>query len=311
MKHTILRTLWLVAVIFGFAVFINSCTEKAPEVPETPETPEQPEEPEIKKPEPPYTVVAVDFQTTRGALKIGGKLYLPEELESYTKPAAIFCTGLDGSWKDTEPYAKSAARMGIVSCCFDFCGGPAGESLSDGSKSDNTISTEVQDLTSVYAAIKAREDVDAARICLMGGSQGGLVTALYAAEHPDNVKALGLMFPAFNLPDLVRQYAGLFGGIDNLPDYVTVYGHVIWRQYAKDAYTLYPFESIGKYEGPVLILHGTQDTTVPLSYSQQAIQLYKNASLTVMEGQGHGFDAAGTEAAVKYLEDFFLSLETH
>ena len=257
-------------------------------------------------PQAPYTVVEVDFQTTRGTLKIGGKLYLPKELEKYTKPAAIFCTGLDGSWKDTEVYGKAAARMGIVSCCFDFCGGPAGDSLSDGSKADNTILTEVQDLAAVYAAIKAREDVDPARIFLMGGSQGGLVTALYAADHPADVAAMGLMFPAFNLPDLVRQYAGIFGGIDNLPDSVTVYGHVIWRQYAREAYNLYPYEVIGKYEGQVLIMHGTQDTTVPESYSEEAVKVYKNASLIVMEGQGHGFDAAGTEKAIKHLEDFFL-----
>ena len=297
MKHTIKRFFWLFVAVLGFVALVNSCTEK---------TPDTPEEPEVGRPEPPYTVVEADFQTTRGSLKIGGKLYLPKELEKYSKSAAIFCTGLDASWKDTEVYARAAAKQGIVSCCFDFCGGPSGASLSEGNKSDNTILTEVQDLTAVYAAIKAREDIDSGKIFLMGGSQGGLVAALYAADHPADVLALGLMFPAFNLPEIVRQYAGLLGGVENLPESVTVQGHTIYKKYAVDAYGIYPFDVIGKYEGPVLIMHGTQDTTVPIANSQQAVKVYKNAELVVLDGQGHGFDATGTQKAIENLERFFL-----
>lgn len=152
-------------------------------------------------------------------------------------------------------------------CCFDFCGGPGGYSLSEGERADNTILTEVADLA-----------------------------------------ALGLLYPAFNIPDLVRLYVTLYGGPDNVPDSVSFSGHTFWRKYVLEAFDLYPYELIGKYEGPVLILHGDKDEMVPLSYSEEAIKTYKNASLVVLEGQSHGFSADGRKLAIEYLGEFLPRL---
>ena len=112
------------------------------------------------------------------------------------------------------------------------------------------------------------------------------------------------MFPAFNLPDLVRMYATIFGGVDNIKEPVTLYEHTFWPKYVVDAATLYPFDVIGQYEGTVLIMHGDKDELVPLSTSEQAVEKYKDATLIVLEDQKHGFDEAGTEIAVGYLEEF-------
>ena len=136
--------------------------------------PDDPGTPEL--PKPPYDVEQTDFATYRDGLKIGGYVYTPRDLPG-KKPAVILCTGLDGTWADTEPYAKAATTMGLVSCCFDFCGGPAGASLSDGDKANNSVLTEIEDLGAVYNAIAERADVDPGKIFLMGGSQGGLVSA--------------------------------------------------------------------------------------------------------------------------------------
>lgn len=288
-------------------VVLAGC-EKNPPVPD-PE-PEDPVEP-IVIPEPPYTVVESSFSTWRSdGLLVGGVLFSPEELKG-KKPALILCHGLDGTWKDTEAYGRAAARMGLVACCFDFCGGHDGESKSQGERKDNSILTEISDVGAVYTAISGREDVDSYKIFLMGGSQGGLVSALYAAYNPSKIKALGLMFPAFNLPELVRTYTDSWlKGLDNFPETepVTVYGHSFYRKYAVDAYDLYPFDVIGDYKGPVLIMHGTADSLVPVSVSRQADTIYDNSDLIEMEGQGHGFDEAATQSAISYMEDFLTEL---
>lgn len=261
--------------------------------------------PEEKSSEPViYAVSVSDFSTTRGDLKIGGKLYMPKGLEG-KKPAVICCHGLTGSYRDTEIYAQAAATKGVVACSFDFCGGHEGPSLSDGDRAHDSILTEVEDLAAVYAEIAARQDIDPSKIMVMGGSQGGLVAALYAARNPSGVKALGLLFPAFNIPDMVRFFAILeYGGLDKVPESVTVFGFTVWQQYVFDAYNLYPYSMIGIYNGPVLIVQGDKDELVPLSYAKKADDLYNDSTLYVLEGQGHGFDAEGKAKAIEYLDSF-------
>ena len=250
-----------------------------------------------------YEVEVTDFSTMRGSLKIGGKLYMPKGLEG-KKPAVIRCHGLTGSYKDTEVYAKAAAKTGVVACCFDFCGGHEGSSLSDGDRVHDSVLTEVEDLSAVYDAMANRPDIDPSRIMVMGGSQGGLVAALYAAENPSKPLALGLLFPAFNIPSLVRTFTFLYGGLDNIGDTVTLMGFTVWRQYAVDAYNIFPYKVIGAYEGPVIIIHGTKDILVPLSNSEDAVKEYKDATLIVLEDQPHGFDKEGQDKAIEYLLGF-------
>lgn len=281
----------LVAVL----AVVTGCTKDP-----VPSEPEKPEEPVVITS---YNVVEANFVTTRDGLRVGGKLFLPEGKQGES-PAVIFCHGLGGTWEDFVPYARAAARRGVICCSFDFCGGHYGESLSGGERSDNTIRTELLDLAAVYGALAERPDVDPDQILLMGGSQGGLVAALYAAEHPDDIKALGLMFPAFNLPEMVRMYVNIYGGLDKLPASVSYMSFTFWRPYLVDAYDIYPFRVINKFEGPVLILHGDSDSLVPVSYSDKAVKTYKNASLVVLPNQGHGFTEAGVEKAIDYLDGF-------
>ena len=106
-----------------------SC-QKADDTPEEPTT---------------YEVQVEDFSTTRETMHIGGKLYLPKGRKG-PGPAAIFCHGLFGSRNEQEVYARCAARVGIIAVAFDFCGGPANGSLSDGTPADNSVLTEIEDL---------------------------------------------------------------------------------------------------------------------------------------------------------------------
>ena len=292
------KLLWILPVVLTFLAGCDKTEIYSP-------SPDAPPAPEHK----------TRFAAARDNLLIGGFVYTPEGFEG-KRPAIIFCTGLDASYAATEPYAIAAAEMGYISCCFDFCGGPGEKisSLSGGKKSDNSVLTELSDLGAVYNVISAREDVDPDNIIVMGGSQGGLVAALYAARNPSNVKALGLMFPAFNLPDLVRK--GVHDNIGDtdlnlIPDSFfpqDFEGHKFYKKYLVDAMTLYPFDEIDAFKGPVIILHGDQDPYVPLSVSEQAKGIYDDAELYVIPGQGHGFDAAGTAKAIEYLGDFLSEL---
>ena len=259
-----------------------------------------------------YVVAITDFTTTRGTLKIGGKLYMPKALVG-KKPAIVMCHGLFGNYVQMEPYARAAAAMGIASVCFDFCGGPAGKSLSDGDVArDNSVLTEVEDVMAVYNAISIRDDIDPSRIVVMGMSQGGLVSALFAAKYPEKVKALGLLFPAFNLPDCVRFAVDTFfcedptkvpeGGVGIA---VGKSNFTFSKKYVVDAYGLEPYKLIGNYTGNVEILHGTADFIVPVKFSEDAVTIYKDVHLDDLDGQGHLFNKEGVEQAIGILQKWF------
>ena len=38
-----------------------------------------------------------------------------------------------------------------------------------------------------------------------------------------------------------------------------------------------------------MIIHGDNDTLVPLSYSEKAVKVYKSSKLTIIKDSGHGF----------------------
>lgn len=54
----------------------------------------------------------------------------------------------------------------------------------------------------------------------------------------------------------------------------------------------------------VLIVQGDKDTIVPLRVAQRAEQLYKNAELMVLPGEGHGFTSHGAKSAMEKVLEF-------
>lgn len=64
---------------------------------------------------------------------------------------------------------------------------------------------------------------------------------------------------------------------------------------------------IGRYERPVLIIHGDADVVVPVEYSHAAVKAYRDARLIVLEGEGHGFKPQGFERSLDEIEKFLLN----
>ena len=65
-----------------------------------------------------------------------------------------------------------------------------------------------------------------------------------------------------------------------------------------------PFETIGKYKGKVLIIHGTDDKVVPLDYSRRAQSTYRNAELKIIDKAGHGFKPEERVLSNQYVKEF-------
>ena len=177
-------------------------------------------------------------------------------------------------------------------------GGGSPDSRSSGSTLDMSIFTEQKDLEAVIKSLKKKKYVDKKNIFLFGSSQGGVVSAITAAEHQNEIRGLILFYPAFVLVDNAKS---LFNSVDEIPDQYYLMWMSVGKTYFKDLLDYDIYEDIKAYKKKVLIVHGDADDIVPLSYSRKAVKTYSSADLKVIKGAGHGFDGAENDMAVKYI----------
>ena len=274
-----------------------------PAVTEAP-APVKTEEPtlEAEPPKPEDKIVQITLDEVRipnGERTVYGKIYGPKTEGRH--PAVILSHGYNGTNGDWVKECTLYAQNGFVACAIDFCGGST-RSKSSGKSTDMTITSEKEDLLAVFDYVRALENVDADKVVLFGGSQGGLVSALAAAERPEQVRALGLYFPAFCVPD---DWKKKYNTPADAPESFDFWGLQLGRGFVEDVFGLDVFGTIGAYEGPVLILHGTNDAIVPFTYSEDAVdEVYETAELMLLPGEGHGFSPKGAQTAMETILHF-------
>lgn len=231
---------------------------------------------------------------------IYGEIYIPDGVEE-SMPAVIFSHGYGGTHAIGAPYAQALAEKGFVVYCYDFRGG-SNSSRSDGSPLEMSVFTEKADLEAVLSMIRSLDYVDNEHIFLMGTSQGGMVSAMTGAAHPEEIRGMMLLYPAFCIPDNARAQ---FGTLESVPDQVSFFSWLtVGRRYVEDVWDYDVYADVATYEKDVLILHGDRDGTVDLSYSQRAVERYPAAELKVIEGAGHGFSGGNFDLAMEYILDY-------
>lgn len=181
--------------------------------------------------------------------------------------------------------------------CFDFCGGSP-DSRSSGSTLDMSVFTEQKDLEAVLRKIKKQSYVDRKNIFLFGTSQGGVVSAITAAEHKKEIRGLILFYPAFVLVDEAKKK---YTRTDEIPEQTFYLWMDVGKTYFKDLLDYDVYAQIRKYKRNVLIVHGDADDIVPISYSRKAVKTYASAALKVIKRAGHGFDGKDEDRAIRYM----------
>ncbi|MGN1328984.1 MAG: alpha/beta fold hydrolase [Eubacterium sp.] len=219
-----------------------------------------------------------------GTQKIYGKMYLPAD-KTGKLPTVILSHSHSLTCDTMNAYCTVLANEGYAAYCFDFCGGSE-NSRSDGSMSDMTVFTEVSDLKAVISQLRELDYIDENNLFLLGTSQGGLVSALTANDVPEQIKGMVLMYPAFNIADQMK----FFG--DNIPEngMTTSISGTIGHDYIATIKDYDIYANIAGFKNDVLIIHGTADNVVPISYSEKAVQTYNSAELKKIDGAGHGFN---------------------
>ena len=229
-------------------------------------------------------VDSAEVWSERDGNRIFGMMYY-NSTASEKQPAVILSHSSSLTHEAMKGYASAIAKMGFAAYCFDFCGG-SDKSKSDGKTDEMTAFTEVEDLRAVVKTVKSLDYVDSSNVCLLGSSQGGLVSALLADECPDDFAGMILFYPAFNIPEMVKMFSG-FGGFGDFGGMMSMS-----EAYINSIKDFDVWSHIGKFSKPVCIIHGTADMIVPISNSVKAVGLYPSATLNKIEGANHGFNAA-------------------
>lgn len=222
------------------------------------------------------------FFCYRDGLKINGTLFLPKTHKNERLPIAIVCHEFMANQLFSFPYAKALAEIGFAAFCFDFCGGGL-VSTSRGSRRDMSVLTEISDLKAVLRFAQSLHNTDESELLLVGCSQGGLVAALTAAQMPETVNGLVLLYPALCIPDAARAGEMLWLKFDpsHIPEKMHAGPMPLGRRYAADVMNMDAFRQIAGYSGKVLLLHGDRDAIVDISYAEKAESVYRAAGADV------------------------------
>ena len=236
---------------------------------------------ESGKTETTYTVSELTLE--RDGLKIWGKLWLPDT--DGPLPLVICAHGFGGNYEHVKAYAEDFARNGIAAFAFDFIGGGYG-SRSDGTMREMSVLTEAADLNAVLDRMKELPEINPDQIFLLGASQGGFVSSYVAGIRPDDVAGLIALYPAYVLQDNAWKQTP---DPENIPETISLMGITLGGIYNRDAMSFDIYDVIRNYPGKVLIIHGTVDAVVPISYSERAVEVFPDAELIRYEGANHGF----------------------
>ena len=240
-----------------------------------------------------------------GGERIEGVLYLPAERRA-TYPTVILAHGFGCNYSYlTANIARELAQRGFAAYAFNFRNPDTRSML------NTSVLTEARTLHIVIDQLKQSSFVDASRLYLLGESQGGFVAAYVAAQRAadpalNDICALVLYYPAFVLQDDARRRDPDYQRPGYVyPEIEVVGNNTISGTYTRDALSFDIYDMIAAYKNDVLIVHGTADAVVPLSYSERAVETYAHAELKVIPGAPHGYyDKASFDAAVGYTLDF-------
>ena len=237
-----------------------------------------------------------------GERQIYGVLNRPQQ-GAARMPLVIVSHGFNGSHHFAQDYFEPLAEMGYMTYAFDFpCGSL--KSRSDANTMNMSVLDEQSDLCAIVQYFRSQPYVDKDRIILIGESQGGLVSALAAAQLSRQVSRLVLIYPALCIPD---NWNARYPKLEDIPDTTRLWNVPMGRRFFEEVRDLKVFDSISAFRGPVLIIQGDADRIVSMDDSRRAVQIYKDARLHIIPGAGHGFKPQERAEAFGQIRDFLAS----
>jgi dipeptidyl aminopeptidase/acylaminoacyl peptidase len=127
---------------------------------------------------------------------------------------------------------------------------------------------------------------DPKRIGIMGGSYGGYMVAAGLTQYPDELAAGANLFGIVNFETFFKNTQPWMAAISKIE-----YGDP--DKQAEMLKSLSPIHRIDKIKSPTIVLHGANDTNVPVIEAEQMVESLKKRGVPVeyvlFPDEGHGW----------------------
>lgn len=222
-------------------------------------------------------------------IRIHAALELPEAGKEKL-PLVIVLHGFTGHMDEVQlvALAETMRSLGCATLRLDLYG----HGQSGGSFREHTILKWVNNALRVIDYARGLDFVEGLYLC--GHSQGGLTAMLAAGMKADALDGLLLLSPATMIPDLARAGVDLAGSSfdpRHVPETLSTWdGLILDGNYARVAQTIRVEPAIDAYDGPVLLVQGTADETVPRACAEQAAARYRDCQLVWLPEDDHCYN---------------------
>lgn len=201
-------------------------------------------------------------------------------------PGVILCHGFPIGPLDAERSGgtfpqlidRAASTLGCMTMTFNFRGCGASEG-------DFSLQGWVDDLRAAISHLLTVSNPDG--VILIGTNTGGSIAVCVGADDP-RVSALALLSPRADFDDWAQhprrflEHAREIGAIHDRSFPPST------DQWAREFRRFRPVASARRFAPrPMLVMHGDEDDSVPVSDARQLVNAHGDAELSLLEGAGH------------------------
>jgi pimeloyl-ACP methyl ester carboxylesterase len=239
-------------------------------------------------------------------LALFGMVHLPSREPRY--PGVVFLHGYTGDRIESHclfvKAARTLCRHGLACLRFDFRG--SGES--EGEFADMTLDGEMSDALAAVEFLKQFAGIDQRHIGMVGLSLGGAVAACVSAQA--GIRSLALWSPWAFVDYLVERagrivkdpYAWLpanYREAVRKHGKVDIGGYLRGKPFFESMRDMDPLREIAGYDGPVLIISGSEDQVVsPVNSELMYDNVRGTRRLIMIDDADHTFSSTQWENQV-------------
>lgn len=200
-----------------------------------------------------YTIKNALFNNSIGN-QLNGWIFSPKE--DYNGTTVLFLHGNAGNIVTRFTRVLPLVRKGFEVFIFDY----SGFGFSEGKATRDNV---LLDATAALEYLLKQQNLNYDHLIIYGQSLGGHLATKIAAQNEDNIDGLVVEGAFSSHKDIAAETAGIFGRI------------LVSEKYSG-------LKSIQEFQKPVLIIHSTEDKTIPFEHGKKLFE-YANEPKTFYE----------------------------